>query len=45
MNVDEDNCQPKIKKSNSKTAVITLVSEPVRASVSAHMIKQAAIAN
>ena len=39
MNVNEDNCQPKIKKSNNKTAVITSVSEPVRAPVSACMMK------
>ena len=45
MNVNEDNCQPKVKKSNSKTAVITPVSEPVRAPVSAHIMKQAAVAN
>ena len=45
MNVNEDNCQSEVKKSNSKTAVITSASEPVRVPVSAHMLKQAAVAN
>ena len=43
--MNENNCQLKIKKFNSKTAVITSVSESVRALVSAYVIKQAAVAN
>ena len=45
MNVNENNCQSEVKKFNSKAAVITPVSEPVRALVSAYMLKQAAVAN
>ena len=45
MNVNEDNCQLKVKKFNSKTATITPVLKPVRAPVSACMMKQAAVAN
>ena len=43
--MNENNCQPEVKKSNSKTAVIIPASEPVRASASVCMLKQAAIAN
>ena len=45
MNMNEDNCQPEIKKSNSKTAATTPASESVRAPVSACMMEQAAVAN
>ena len=45
MNVNEDNCQPKVKKSNSKAVTATPASGPVRAPVSACMMKQAAVAN
>ena len=45
INVNEDNCQLKVKKSNSKTAVITPVLKPVRTSASVHVMKQAIIAN
>ena len=43
--MNENNCQPEIKKSNSKTAATTSVSESVRASASACVLKQAAVTN
>ena len=45
MNVDEDNCQPEIKKFNSKAAAVTPASEPVRAPAFTCVLKQAAVAN
>ena len=45
MNVDKNNCQPEIKKFNGKAAVTTSVSEPVRISAFACVLKQAAVAN
>ena len=45
MNVNENNCQSEIKKSNNKTAATTSVSESVRAPASAYMLEQAVIAN
>ena len=45
MNVNKNNCQLKIKKSNSKAAVITFVSEPVRVPASACVLEKAAVAN
>ena len=45
MNVDEDNCQPEVKKSNSKAAATTSASEPVRAPAFICMLEQAAVAN
>ena len=45
MNVNEDNCQSEIKKSNSKAAATTFILESIKASVSAHMLEQAAVAN
>ena len=45
INVDEDNCQPEVKKFNSKTVTVTSVSEPVKAPASTCMLKQAAVAN
>ena len=45
MNVNENNCQPEVKKSNSKAAATTPVSEPVRAPASTCVLEQAAVAN
>ena len=45
MNVDENNCQPEVKKSNSKAVTVTPVSEPVKASAFTCMLEQAAVAN
>ena len=43
--MDEDNCQPEIKKFNSKAVATTPVSEPVRAPAFAHVLKQVTVAN
>ena len=43
--MNKNNYQFKIKKFNSKTAVITSVSESVKISTFAHMLEQAAVVN
>ena len=45
MDVDENNCQPEVKKFNSKAVAATPASEPVRAPASACVLEQAAVAN
>ena len=39
MNVNENNCQSEVKKFNSRIAVVTPVSEPVRVSAFTHVLK------
>ena len=45
MNMNENNCQPEIKKFNGKTVTATSVLKPVRILASAYMLEQAAVAN
>ena len=45
MNVNKNNYQLKIKKSNSKTVIIISTLKSVRAFISACVLKQAAVAN
>ena len=45
MNVNENNCQPKVKKFNSKTVTAIFTSESVRTFISVCVIKQAAVVN
>ena len=43
--MNEDNCQSKVKKFNSKTIVITSTSELIKISVFIYVLEQAAVVN